>query len=133
MVLGQEKDSGIRNDGEDSSGGFDSVERREADVEQNQVRFKPLCLPNRFQPIGNLPDKLAIEVPSDAQRRMATPLVVIVDHENSSRHSDIVVVSIDVVSVRGTCYAPFLQTKAWIVADRPTPCAPERSRYPTRL
>jgi len=58
--LSQEDDLGFGDKFANLSGGFDSVQTREADVQQDQIWSQLYCLLNRFQSVGHFADDLQI-------------------------------------------------------------------------
>jgi hypothetical protein len=58
--LGQENDFRFRDELANLSGGFNSIQIWEADVQQDQIWAQLYCLLNRFQAVGHFADDLQI-------------------------------------------------------------------------
>jgi hypothetical protein len=86
-VRAHEQDSRIWDKREDSSSGFDSVDRREPDVQDDEIRPEPLGFLNRLKSIGGFTDNLALQVVPKRRRDIATPGLVILNDQNADRHS----------------------------------------------
>ena len=84
-MLADEEDSRARVCRENPLGDLDAAHRRQADIQQYQIRLERLCAGYRFRPVGGFADDLpgcTVEDFAD----VLTPGLVVINYENAMTH-----------------------------------------------